>query len=161
MGHLHRSVASLRIFSDSLDPAEISRLLGGTPTLSYVKGEVKCGKHRDYIRKSGAWLLDATDREPGNLESQIEEILGQLTQDLTIWAKLGEEYKIDLFCGFFMQESDEGVEISAKSLKALGERGIKLGGCLYAPDLITDGLCPCGSGKIFSECCGLKHNPRA
>ena len=43
--------------------------------------------------------------------------------------------ELDLFCGFFMKQSDEGLEVSAAALKALGERGIKLGICLYAPSL--------------------------
>lgn len=78
-------------------------------------------------------MLDATDREPENLDAQVEEILVQLTQDLTIWESLANDYRIDLFCGFFMEQTDEGVEVSVKTLKALAERGIKLGFCIYAP----------------------------
>jgi len=158
MAHLHRSVASLRICGDKLDPDEISRLLGGTPTLSYRKGEIKKSKIRDIVRKSGAWMLDATDREPENLDAQVDEILGQLTQDLTVWASLSNDYRIDLFCGFFMEQTDEGVEVSAKTLKALGERGIKFGVCIYAPlkDVEDDDPCPCGSGKKYAECCAPK-----
>ena len=158
MAHLHRSVASLRICGDKLNPDEISRLLGGVPTLSFRKGEVKKSKFKDIVRKSGAWMLDATDRKPENLDAQVDEILGQLTQDLTVWALLSNDYRIDLFCGFFMEKTDEGVEISVKTLKALGERRIKLGFCIYAPlkDVDDDDPCPCGSGKKYSECCTPK-----
>jgi Domain of unknown function (DUF4279) len=79
------------------------------------------------------------NREPGNLDAQVEEIFANLTQDLMVWAKLSREYSIDLFCGFFMKETDEGIEVSSNTLKALGDRGIKLGICLYsrAPGLDT------------------------
>jgi hypothetical protein len=114
MAHLNRSVATLRIGGDKLDSDEISRLLGGVPTLSFRKGEVKKSKFNDVVRKAGAWMLDATDREPENLNAQVEEILGQLTKDLSVWAALTKEYKVDLFCGFFMKETDEGIEVSEK-----------------------------------------------
>jgi len=158
MAHLHRSVASLRICGETLDPNEISRLIGGVPTLCYRKGDVKKSKIKDVVRKSGAWMLDATDREPENLDAQVNEILGQLTQDLTVWTSLSNSYKIDLFCGFFMEQTDEGVEVSAKTLKALGERGIRLGFCIYAPlkDVEADDPCPCESGKKYGECCAPK-----
>lgn len=155
MAHLHRSVASLRIGGDNLDPDEMSRLLGGIPALAYRKGEVNKSKFRDVVRMTGAWMLNATDREPENLDAQVDEILGQLTQDLTVWASLSNDYEIDLFCGFFMKQTDEGVEVSVKTLKALSERGIKLGFCIYAPlkDLEADDPCPCNSGKKYADCC--------
>lgn len=158
MAHLHRSVAALRVSGDKLDPDEISRLFGCVPTLGFRKGEVKKSRFKDVVRKSGAWMLDATDREPENLDAQVDEILKQLTQDLTVWASLSNDYKIDLFCGFFMKQTDEGVEISTKTLKALGERGIKLGFCIYAPleDVEADDPCPCNSGKKYAECCAPK-----
>jgi len=159
MAHLHRSVAALRICGDKLDPDEVSRLLGGVPTLSYRKGDVKKSKIRDIVRKSGAWLLDATDREPADLAAQVDEILGQLTQDLSVWASLANDYRVDLFCGLFMEQTDEGVEVSAKTLKALSERGIKLGFCIYAPlnAVEADDQCPCDSGRKYAECCALKN----
>ena len=95
MAHLHRSVAALRIFGDTLNPDEISRLLGGVPTESFRKGQVKPSKIKNILRKSGGWILNATRQEPGNLDVQVEKILGQLTQDLTVWASLTKEYKVD------------------------------------------------------------------
>jgi hypothetical protein len=133
MAHLHRSAATLRVAGDALDPKEITRLLGCAPTDCHMKGEVKQSKHRDIVRKTGMWSLQATDRQPEDLDAQVAELLSQLTPDLSVWTSLSRQFEINLFCGFFMQETDEGVDISAKTLKALGDRGIKLGLCLYAP----------------------------
>lgn len=132
MAHVHRSAACLRIYGDQLDPDKISQMLGAKPTKSYRKGDIKHSKNADIIRKTGSWMFDAKDKEPENLNAQVEEILSNLTQELTIWTKLSNEYGIDLFCGFFMKESDEGFEISPQTLKALSDRGIKLAICLYA-----------------------------
>jgi hypothetical protein len=161
MAQVYRSAAALRIFGDKLDPDEISRLLEGTPTDSFRKGDIKPSKIHHIVRKSGGWMLDAEDQEPGNLDVQIEEILGQLNQDLNIWAALSNEYKVDLFCDLFMEETYQGFEISAKNLKAIGERGIKLGICIYAPgkDPSADDPCPCNSGQKYIDCCAPKIVP--
>jgi len=155
MARLHRSVASLRICGDKLDPDEVSRLLGGVPSLTYRKGDIKQSKIRDVAGKSGAWMLNATEREPEDLDAQVDEILGQLTQDLTVWASLAEDYSMDLFCGFFMDQTDEGLEVSVKTLGALSDRGSKLGFCVYAPlkDVEAYDPCPCNCGKKYGECC--------
>ena len=76
MAQLHHSVAALSIFGDALDPDHISRLLGGVPTVSFRKGDVKPSKTQNIVRKSGGWILNATDQEPGNLDKQIEKYLG-------------------------------------------------------------------------------------
>jgi Domain of unknown function (DUF4279) len=135
MAHLHRSLAALRIHGEDLEPSEISSRLGCAPTMSQRKGDVFTNKTTGSSRTAryGAWHLDALDREPEDLDGQIAELLGKLTSDLSVWASIAARYEVDLFCGFFMQRTDEGVEISVESLKALSERGIELGICLYAP----------------------------
>jgi hypothetical protein len=39
-----------------------------------------------------------------------------------------------VFCGWFVNEGNEGVEIEPHALRALGERGIKLDLDIYGPD---------------------------
>ena len=138
MAHLHRAVATLRIGGASLIPSEVSALLGAEPTLARIKGQEilsKSGNTR--IAKAGQWHLHATDTEPENLDAQVAEILGKLTSDLSVWVDLSNRFKMDLFCGWFMNESNEGVEITPNTLNQLGERGIKLGIDIYAPDTIA------------------------
>jgi hypothetical protein len=134
MPHLLRSVAALRIGGDALVPEEVSRVIGSPPSHGHQKGEEFGGpdglRHQ---RKSGQWSLQAADYMPGDVDRQIAEILGKLTDDPAIWASLGASYQMDLFCGWFMGGSDEGHDISPESLKALGTRGIKLSICMYAP----------------------------
>lgn len=159
MAQISRSVATLRILGDDLIPSEISEALNCKATYEQIKGEVVTGKKtgKQRIVKTGMWRLQASDHEPENLDGQIAEVLEKLNPDFSVWQKLSGKYHIDLFCGLFMEVSNEGMDISPSSLKALGERGIQLSLDIYdgndeSPD--QDDLCPCGSGKKYGECCG-------
>ncbi len=81
---------------------------------------------RQIIRKSGMWILEADDRVPGDLDGQIQELLGKLPNDLSVLTELSERFQIDIFSGFFMQEGNEGLSLKASTLLALGSRGIEL-----------------------------------
>ena len=133
MSHLHHSFAALRIGGDSLKPDAISRVLGCSPTLGYVKGQIEPSKWKAVVRKTGGWHLDAAEQQPGNLDAHVAELFGRVNTDLTVWATLSREYEIDLFCVYFMSETDEGLEVSVETLKVLGDRGIKLGLSIYMP----------------------------
>ena len=80
------------------------------------------------------WSLSASDSEPENIDAQVSEILAKLTDDLVAWKKLSEKHDIDLFCGLFMEASNEGLSISPATLNSLGARGIELALDIYGPD---------------------------
>jgi hypothetical protein len=126
MPSLHHSCAALRIVGDSLNPGAISRLLGCRPTLGHVKGQIEPSKGKPIVRDTGCWQLDAAGQQPGNLDAHVAELFRRANNDLSAWATLSGEHNIDLFCVYFGSEADEGVEASAETLKALGDRGIKL-----------------------------------
>ena len=62
-----------------------------------------------------------------------------------------------------MKQSNEGVEISAVTLMALGERGIALGLDNYGvtQELRENDLCPCESRKTYVECCAQTTERRS
>jgi hypothetical protein len=128
MGPIHRSKVKLRIRGDSLVPDEVTARMGVSPTKSEKKGDTIIGQAtgESRIARRGSWSLYASDCEPENIDAQITELLNKLTQDLAVWQNFKNLYKLDLFCGLFMKESNEGLELSPQSLKALGERGIVL-----------------------------------
>lgn len=135
MAHLHRSVATLRVVGDNLIPGEITALLGADPSKAQTKGDQLIGPKTGRVRiaKSGMWCLYASERQPGDLDSQVQELLGQLTTDLRIWADLAQRFDIELFCGWFMESTNEGVSVLPYTLVTLGERGIQLDLDIYAP----------------------------
>jgi len=64
---------------------------------------------------------------------QVKELLGKLTNDLSVWADIAQRFKIDLFVGLFMDVTNEGVLISPHTMTLLGQRGIELDLDIYAP----------------------------
>ena len=134
MAHVQKSVVTLRIGGDDLIPDAITKLLGAKPTSTQIKCEKIVGCNTGHVRyaKMGMWRLCASDREPENMDGQIREILSKATGDLTVWRSIAGRYEVDLFCGLFLDGSNEGLTLSAQSLAALGERGIEMGLDIYS-----------------------------
>ena len=156
MSSISRSRAALRIFGEHLDPDEISALLGSRPTDSYSKGEVRRTSSGHVVtRKAGMWSITASPREPEGLDDQVHEVLSGLSTDMAVWSTLNQKYRVDLFCGLFMEETNEGFSLSVATMSALAARGIEIGLDIYAPDRPIDPAapCPCESGKAYSQCC--------
>lgn len=143
MPQLHKSSVTLRISGDDLIPDEITRLLGASPTHAETKGDKILGKKSGRVRiaKCGMWRLCASDREPGDMDGQIQEILSQATGDLAAWQSITNKYHADLFCGLFMRVRNEGLTISPHSLAALGARGIEMGLDIYGGDEDEEETC--------------------
>ncbi len=135
MPALEKSVVTLRISGDTLVPDEITRLLGAAPTAAQAKGDEiiapRTGARR--IAKGGLWRLCVEDRAPEDMDAQIQGLLRQLTPDLSVWRRIADVCKIDLFCGLFMGDTNDGLILSPTSLTALGERHIELQLDIYAP----------------------------
>jgi hypothetical protein len=127
---LKNSTVGLRIFGDDLVPEEVSALLGCEPTRAYRKGQMR--QAPNYVAKTGTWLLEAADAEPGDLEAQLVEVLGRVTSDMEIWRQLGQRFELDLYCGAFMRTSNDGISLSPQTLSQLGQRGLSLGIEIYA-----------------------------
>lgn len=90
------------------------------------------------MQKTGKWILRAAQQEPEDLPAQITEILGKLPQDHALWRGFGEWYCIDVFCGVFMESTNDGLSFPADPLKLLSERGIALHLDVYAPARSTE-----------------------
>ncbi|MCK0121734.1 DUF4279 domain-containing protein [Loktanella sp. F6476L] len=120
--------AALRIWGDDLVPDEISKLLGTTPTSSERKGEDLRGKKSRYqgFARTGGWRFVVAESGGDNLDAQITYLFAQLTSDLDVWSDLAAKYKIDVFCGVFMQTGNDGLDFNATTLRLLGDRGARL-----------------------------------
>jgi hypothetical protein len=123
----------LRFFGDDLDPAELTKLLGEAPTQSWVKGEARHSTSRHRVQKTGAWLFSVPDREPGDLDGQLNELFSKLTDDIETWRALTSRFDGNCFCGLFMRECNEGFDLDLKTIEALAARGLRIGFDIYDP----------------------------
>ena len=129
---LEKSVASLRVFGDDLDPDEITRLLRKTPHFAKRRGDVTTaadGSSR--TAHVGSWRIRAEKVSSGGLDAQIKSLLDDTPSDPILWEELNRKYTVDLFCGLFLTGSNQGLEIDPRTLGLLSDRGIKLGLDIY------------------------------
>ncbi|MBC7622203.1 MAG: DUF4279 domain-containing protein [Aeromicrobium sp.] len=136
MAALHRAVASLNLSGDDLNPEKITEMLGAKPSRAWRKGDdirMRPDLAPKFARQ-GHWSKRATPTEPENLDAQVIELLDGLTKDIRVWQQLSEQFRISVFCGWFMSDANEGVEIAPSTLLLLGERGIRLDLDIYSPD---------------------------
>jgi len=124
---------------DTLDPDEITRLLECSPTDAYRKGDIlSMPSGREFTAPRGYWSLDASDSEPGDLNSQIVEIFDKLPGVSSVWESLGKSFELRLNCGLFTREWNESIAISSENLACLGSRGIALTFELYTGPMPTE-----------------------
>ena len=128
-----KSSVSLRVSGDDLDPDEITMLFGMVPSTSHRKGDLVSPGRGPTIRKHGMWSLKADDAEPEAYDAQIAGLISRLPQDLSVWRSIAEKYQVDLFCGFFMDTTNQGFTLSPKAMSSLAERGIEVGFDIYSP----------------------------
>ncbi len=133
MSKVYETAACVRFFGEDLDPEEITRMLGKNPTKSERKGDVivnsKTGNKR--TARVGVWLYGVERKQPGDLDAQISEIFGALSNDLKIWEKLSKKYRADVFVGIFMHYENEGVSLAPETLKMLAERNLLIDFDIY------------------------------
>ncbi len=127
MAVINRTAVSLRFRGDELQPEEISVVLGCQPDLSALKGGTwRSPKNVDRISKTGMWHKSAARRAPGDLDGQVAELLASMTDDLAVWQRLTTQFSADVFCGLFLNETNQGLGLNPTTLLALGARGLEL-----------------------------------
>ena len=135
MGGLAKSSVTLGFWDDDLDPELVTELLDCEPTVGVRKGNTwvtSIGVEK--IALTGSWRLKVERRMPGDIESQIEELLSQVTADISRWNQLPQSANGRLFCGLFLEEANEGVSLSASIIRKVAERGLSLELDIYSKD---------------------------
>jgi hypothetical protein len=133
MAAIAESRVSIRFFGDDLNPAEITRILGRDPSTQYRRGDSRTIGGREYAKKYGAWIAAAENQRPEAIDAQLGELLASMSQDLTVWRTLTSRFSADVFCGLFMDESNEGFSLSSVTVRMLADRGLEIGFDVYDP----------------------------
>ncbi|MGL3822675.1 DUF4279 domain-containing protein [Sphingopyxis sp. R3-92] len=135
MGKLRQSASSLCFYGDNLEPNEITALLGAPPTVGVLKGDRwLTSRGSEKIAGTGSWRIKTEYSEPEDLNRQIESLLSPLSNDLVVWRDLTSRFRGVIFCGLWLGSYNDGLELSAKTLGSMGDRGLLFDMDIYATD---------------------------
>ncbi|HRE07166.1 MAG TPA: DUF4279 domain-containing protein [Opitutaceae bacterium] len=112
-GFLDVSKVALRVAprerGGDVDKAEVARLLG-------CESDAGPFLH---------WRLRAPDSVGSDLDGQIAWILERLTPDLERWKTVQTRYRVDVYCGLFLEQTKRGLGLLPRTLTALAAREIE------------------------------------
>jgi hypothetical protein len=133
MGIVSESAVSLRFVGDTLDPREVTRLLGAEPDDARVKGDtivMPSGGKR--IAPRGIWSRRVEPRKPADVPGQIAEILAPLSAELAAWHHLASRYRAEIFCGLFVEDGNHGLSLPPETLELLADRHLTIDFDVYS-----------------------------
>ena len=116
---------SLNIGGDDLDPDEITRLLGASPTEACRIGDAIPRWNHTFTAKSGSWSI-RTKRSTSDIEEQLTELFAKLNGDPEVWRSLTSRYHAELFCGVFLSWFGHGFSMSPKLHRLLADRNLEI-----------------------------------
>jgi hypothetical protein len=134
------SSVSLGVYGDSLEPDEITKLLGQTPTRSGRKGDVRLSPRTNVklpTWKNSFWLCTSPlpDHEP--LERHLLWIIDRMEPKRQMLRELAKKYKVQFICGFSSENGQGGCTFDSELLGRISSFGISLVLDLYPPGPIT------------------------
>jgi len=136
-GPVDRFKITLRVIGDKLDPDQITSILKCPPTRSHMKGDrsITTPSGNISIPKKGQWALSIHSKDCEGGEIELEEglkiLLGKLPSDAKLWRSLTTKYRIDIFCGLFLESSNRGFGLTANASRMLSHRNLEVGFDLY------------------------------
>lgn len=112
----------LGFMGDDLEPDELTRLLGATPTHAHRRGDML---PRPFTSQAtgGYWAI-STERSTDDIEQQLTALFARLTSDICVWRDITTRYKADLFCGVFIASFGHGFSMSPALHRALADRNL-------------------------------------
>ena len=135
VGLVSRSRASFRIGADLFfnppgvmpDASAVTRSLGIEPTRTHNAGEAH--GPRLPVWKHGQWALDSPLPEDSELEAHLKWLLDRLLpirDRLATLIQSDPRLKVDFFCGLWLQDSNEELELSPDTLQGIAALGAPL-----------------------------------
>ncbi len=142
MAEIARVRVSLRVFGDGLEPEEVSALLGRKPSRSHRKGDKafrtsstsKTSGSVASTEPTGAWILDSGLSEKAEIEDHIEALLAPVSNDSDEWASLTSRFSASILCSLFLDQYNEGFELSPRLAQSMADRGLVIAFDIYSGD---------------------------
>jgi Domain of unknown function (DUF4279) len=118
-----RTYATLRLFSNDIEPTSITAVLNIPPSKTFIKGQPH-GQH-DHIRKSNGWFL-SSEREVNSKDTRrhIDWLLSRISDKSAQLAELRSKgVEVDISC-LWESVGQGGPIISAPQMKELARLNI-------------------------------------
>jgi Domain of unknown function (DUF4279) len=115
---------TLALYSEELEPEEVSRALGVEPTRAHRRGESPGPGSPPYL--SGAWLLKERGRDAELAEAIIERLLKQLPEDPAVWRDLTRRHEIQFRFGLHMTGCNKSLSIPLKHVTRIAKLGASI-----------------------------------
>jgi Domain of unknown function (DUF4279) len=139
MGDISRTQVNFRIGADVFqfvgalpDVTAVTIALGIEPTRAFSAGERY--RPRSPVPKNGMWSLESPLPEDTILETHLRWLLGRLLPARErILTVLDSDPRLsaDFFCGLWLNEVNEGLELTAATLSDIGSLHASLGLDIY------------------------------
>lgn len=119
---------TLSIGGDHLDPDEVTRILGITPSFAARKGDQRAAGGGVVTQRTGIWLLRLTEAPSPEwtLADAIETLLSRLPSDLEVWKGLAARFEVSLSCGLFLDGWNQGLVLPTSLLRQIADRHLDL-----------------------------------
>ncbi len=131
------SRVGLRIVSDKLEPANISKQLSLKPTRTHLKGSLRSAHHKA-VWPSSLWLLNSPLSDQNDMADHIKYFVGLLEPRVYALEALTANCEIDLFCGFSSGNGQGGFVIDPHTLSRLAALKIPVVFDLYPPSMTVE-----------------------
>jgi hypothetical protein len=123
-GVVDESSATLCIYGETLEPDELSRLLGTQPTEAFRRGSRQ--GPRSPVRRHGAWLLCVEGRAPRGPEDHIRELLMRPPAAPEVWNRIQEQYRTRIFVGICLSAWNRRFSPSPALLARIAAMGLEI-----------------------------------
>lgn len=125
-GSFNRAFFLLELYSDELDPQEVTDVLGISPTRSFRKGDER-PKGSQYYR-SGGWILDSgevklTDEDAG--DQHLVDWIASLPREAEVWQSL-QRFEPRVRLVLYTDQMNAEFKLKPLAASELSSRGLTL-----------------------------------
>jgi|SRR5579863_3253617 len=126
-GEIDEGEFYVSIWSESLNPATLTELLGVQPTESYRRGEFSKNGKIQY--KHGSWMYSTgrrSFRQGKSCEESFDDFMRNFPGDAEVWSQILAEYDAKVSIVLWMKTWNREFDLSAFALNELGRRNLSV-----------------------------------
>lgn len=92
------------------------------------------GENGSALEPTGAWIADSGLSERAEIEEHVETLLSSVSNDSDEWEQLTQRFSASILCSAFLDQYNEGFELSPRLAGALADRGLVIAFDIYSGD---------------------------